>query len=84
MAQPIPCACSTSVSFLHYWHLWFFILYFLKMGYAEAAASRRRSSQEDSSLAVWRSTWFKMNLILRQMSQYVISVLLSTVSGDGS
>jgi hypothetical protein len=81
MAQPIPCACSTSVSFLHFWHLWFYI--FLKMGYAEAAASRRQSSQEDSSLAVWRSIWFKMNLILRQMSQYVISVLLSTVSGDG-
>jgi hypothetical protein len=39
------------------------------MGYAEAAASRRQSSQEDSSLAVWRSIWFKMNLILRQMSQ---------------
>jgi hypothetical protein len=81
MAQPIPCACSTSVSFLHFWHLWFYI--FKKMGYAEAAASRRQSSQEDSSLAVWRSIWFKMNLILRQMSQYVISVLLSTVSGDG-
>jgi hypothetical protein len=45
MAQPIPCACSTSVSFLHFWHLWFFIFYFKKK-----RVMQKQQLQEDEAV----------------------------------